>query len=335
MRSKSRKSSNAGAKLAGVLAVTALSGTLLYRRFKPNLVSPLPKALDSDQVCISIQPVGALSYYVDRHSEGRPLVLIHSINAAPSSIEMKPLFDHYRGTRPVYALDLPGFGFSERSADRTYSPTLYAQAIIALLEREVGEAADVIALSLGCEFAARAAWLRPELFNSLAMISPTGLNARPIDLPGELLYPVFSFPLWSQPAFELLTTRPSIRYYLNKNFVGEAPDILVDYAYATSHQPNARVAPFYFLSGQLFSPDICPAVYEKLSVPTMILYDRDPNISFDKLPDLLASNDLCQARRLVPSLGLPHWELLSETTATLDEFWVTAQEKNLSAPAAG
>jgi pimeloyl-ACP methyl ester carboxylesterase len=49
-----------------------------------------------------------------------PLLLIHSVNAAASAYEVRPLFDHYRGRRPVYALDLPGFGQSDRS-DRLYS----------------------------------------------------------------------------------------------------------------------------------------------------------------------------------------------------------------------
>jgi pimeloyl-ACP methyl ester carboxylesterase len=47
-----------------------------------------------------------------------PMLLVHSVNASASAAEMAPLFDYYRQSRSVYALDLPGFGFSDRS-DRT------------------------------------------------------------------------------------------------------------------------------------------------------------------------------------------------------------------------
>jgi pimeloyl-ACP methyl ester carboxylesterase len=56
---------------------------------------------------------GRLSYYVSGH--GPPLLLVHSINAAGSAYEVKPLYEHYARSRTVYALDLPGFGFSDRS----------------------------------------------------------------------------------------------------------------------------------------------------------------------------------------------------------------------------
>ena len=42
-------------------------------------------------------------------TDTRPLLLLHSINASASAYEVKPLFEHYRQQRPVYAPDLPGF----------------------------------------------------------------------------------------------------------------------------------------------------------------------------------------------------------------------------------
>jgi hypothetical protein len=48
-----------------------------------------------------------LAWYGDDTGSGRPLVLVPSINAAPSSFEVKPLFDLYRGRRQVFSLDLP------------------------------------------------------------------------------------------------------------------------------------------------------------------------------------------------------------------------------------
>jgi pimeloyl-ACP methyl ester carboxylesterase len=69
----------------------------------------------------------------------------------------------FRGQRPVYAIDLPGFGFSERT-DRVYYPELYADTLIEWIESYLPGSAqpvDLIALSLSCEFAAIAASVRP------------------------------------------------------------------------------------------------------------------------------------------------------------------------------
>jgi pimeloyl-ACP methyl ester carboxylesterase len=41
------------------------------------------------------------------------MLLVHSMNLAGSSAEMAPLFQHHQRDRRVYAIDLPGFGFSD------------------------------------------------------------------------------------------------------------------------------------------------------------------------------------------------------------------------------
>ena len=46
---------------------------------------------------------------------------------------MRPIFEHYRTSRRVIAVDLPGFGFSDRS-DRHYDIALYQSAIDAMLD---------------------------------------------------------------------------------------------------------------------------------------------------------------------------------------------------------
>ena len=144
-------------------------------------MKPLPEALDAPRRTLQTRAGGTVSCYFDDSGTGVPLLLIHSINAAPSAIEVKPLFDHYRGHRPVYALELPGFGFSDR-ADLDYSPALYAETINEFLASLPGPV-DVAALSTTAEFVARAAQARPEAFRSLVLISPTGMGRR--QPPGE------------------------------------------------------------------------------------------------------------------------------------------------------
>jgi pimeloyl-ACP methyl ester carboxylesterase len=202
--------------------------------------------------------------------------------------------------------------------------------VLDFLRTQVGEPADVVALSLGSEFIAQAALAQPDLFNSLVMISPSGFSARRDTRAsqrasqnglGNLLHPAFAFPLWARPFYDLLTTLTSIRYFLQQSFVGSVPPDLIDYDYAVAHQPGAENAPLYFISGKLFTPRIRQEVYERVQVPTLVLYDRDNFVSFEMLPELLAKNASWQAVRLVPSLGLPHFERLEDTVEVLNKFW--------------
>ena len=283
---------------------------------------PLPEAVDAPRRTLTSPRAGRVSYYADTQAAGRPLVLVHSINAAPSAFEMRPLFEHFRASRPVYALDLPGFGFSERS-DRRYSPELFTAAVADLLTQVVPEPADLVAFSLGAELAARTAIQLPERVTSLVLISPTGLGRRSLPSPaaGQRAHRALTLPLLSQGLYDLLTTRVSIRYCLGQAFVGKTPAELIDYAYATSHQPGARYAPLYFLSFQLFTPGAYEELYAKVDQPALILYDQDPNITFERLPELVAARENWQAERIAPTRGLPHWEKPAETIAAIETFW--------------
>ncbi|MCF8004131.1 MAG: alpha/beta hydrolase [Chromatiaceae bacterium] len=282
----------------------------------------LPEALDATRDSFATSHLKEISYYVGGPEDGRPLVLLHSINAAPSAFEMKPLYDHYRATRRVYVPELPGFGFSDRS-DRPYSPELYANAIIAFLTNVVQAPADVIAFSLSSEFAARAALSASERFLSLTLLSPTGFSARklPSGGVGRAMHSVFTLPGLGQGLYQLLTKRPSIRYFLQRSYVGTPPEAMVDYAYATSHQPGARHAPYYFLAGQLFTRQATETLYAKLQLPVLVLYDRDANVGFELLADLVASHSNWKAVRIVPTLGIPQWERTADCSTALDAFW--------------
>lgn len=291
-------------------------------RSREHGTGTLAPAMDAPVQELRSERAGRLACYADETASGRPLVLVHSLNAAPSAFEMKPLFEHYRSRRPVFALDLPGFGLSERG-ERRYSPELYAAAIEDLLERTVGEPADVVALSLGAELAARARLDRPSLVRSLALISPTGFSHG--KLPGEetsrRVRRILVLPGLGEILFALVTSRPSLRFFLDRSFHGPVPQEMIDYAHAAAHQPGAKYAPFSFLSGQIFTPHACERLYTRLDLPTLVLYDEDPNVSFERLPDWLEEDPRRRAVRIEPTRGLPHWEQPDRTFAALDAFW--------------
>jgi pimeloyl-ACP methyl ester carboxylesterase len=328
-----KSATSAGAVVAALAAAVggAVGGWIGYSALGVNHRLELPEMAPGERRTFIGQRTGMLSYYADRTAGGRPLVLIHSINAAGSAYEMKPLYMHYRSKRSVYALDLPGFGFSDRSK-RTYSARLYTDAIIDLLDTQVkGGPADVVALSLGAEFVARAALERPDLVRTLTLISPSGFSQRGNEKgtsqkagannSADSLYNTFNFPLWSQAFYDLLATPVSIKYFLKQSFQGPVPKDLIDYDYATTHQPGAKNAPLFFVSGKLFSSDIYDDVYTRLSQPILVLYDRDNFVRFDRLDEIVQEHPNWRAERITPTKGLPHWEQPDATFEKLDGFW--------------
>ena len=81
------------------------------------------------QLCSIPSKNGFLYAYVK--GQGKPLLLVHTVNAAASAAEVRPIFDLMSQHRTVYAIDLPGYGTSERSA-RLYTPRLMTDAILDL-----------------------------------------------------------------------------------------------------------------------------------------------------------------------------------------------------------
>ena len=208
---------------------------------------------------------------------GPPLLLVHSVNAAASAAEVRPLFEHCSARHTVFALDLPGYGLSDRS-QREYTPRLMTDALHATAQqiRKRCGTTPIAALgvSLGCEFVARAAAEQPALWGPLALVSPTGFRGRRAlrGPPGSTrkmagLYAVLSAPLWSQALFNGLTRPGVVRYFLQRTWGAKNIDeAMWAAAVATAHQPGARHAPLCFLGGGLFSADI-HTVYESLTQP--------------------------------------------------------------------
>jgi pimeloyl-ACP methyl ester carboxylesterase len=278
----------------------------------PNAVSGRRLAMDT--------PSGQISFYrsEERTNGGTPLLLIHSINAAGSSFEVRPIYEHFKRDRPVYSVDLPGFGFSERS-DRPYTPRLMVNAIHAMVGRIRAECGDqpidALALSLSSEFLARAASERPDHFRRLAFVSPTGLDSRApyreadgTTRANPTLYRIFRFPLWDRGFYALLTSRRSIRYFLQRTWGSKNIDeSMLDYDYLTTHQPGARFAPYFFVSGYLFSRDITQ-VYESLPMPVWLSHgirgdfqDYTDAARFAQRPNWTISK--------FPTGALPHFEV--------------------------
>ena len=261
--------------------------------------------------------------------QGVPMLLIHSINAAPSTAEVAPLHRHYQQHRTVFSLDLPGFGASDRT-DRDYTPRMMVDAIhvaVAEIQRRCGAVPiDALALSLSSEFLARAAVEHPSDYRSLAFVSPTGFNGtRPRRGPMEStlalpwLLRILRGPGWGRILFKGLTHPSVIRFFLQKTWGSRQIDNdLWAHAIRTSRTEGAEHAPLHFISGYLFSNDI-DNIYDQLRLPIWMTHGTRGD--FTDYRKKSRFNTHANWRFSVFSTGaLPHFEMLEKFCVEYDRF---------------
>ncbi len=282
--------------------------------------------------------LGRLTYYAassgSREADA-PLLLVHSINAAGSAYEIKPLYEHYRKTRSVYALELPGFGHSERGK-RTYTIRMMTDAIHKVVEAirtDHGPAPiDALALSLSCEFLARAITEKPLAYRSAALVSPTGFSTAPKasrwrdGTRGKpWLHAFFEFPLWSRAFFRLLTSQSGINYFLRKTWGSDNFDRgLAAYDYLTTHQEGAQHAPYYFVSGFLFSADIM-RIYHSLTLPVWMVHGtRGDFVNYENKHQVEGRANW--TIDVFETGAMPHFEATDQFVRTYDAFRSRHQE---------
>jgi pimeloyl-ACP methyl ester carboxylesterase len=216
---------------------------------------------------------------------GPPVLLIHSINAAASAFEMRGPFAGLQDAFRVQAIDLLGFGRSDRPA-RRYTPDDYIDLIGDTL-RQRGEPTALIASTLGAAYAVAAATRWPALVRALVLVCPTGIELL-ADPPGSLAavgYAVLRGPVGAA-IYKGLATPPSVRYFLEQQTYADpknvTPETFEGFYRATQH-PGAMYAPICFVSG-LLNYNISEE-FARLTQPLLIVWGRQAKITKLKQAD--------------------------------------------------
>lgn len=214
--------------------------------------------------------------YVERGSgTGAPVVLVHSIHAAAWNMEWRQVVPDLARAHRVFAIDLLGFGASDRP-DMPYTATRYLELLHDFLRDVVGEPAIVVGSSLGGTYAIALAASHPALVRAVCAIGPAGVTR--LTGPGGAGSRGFMRFLRSSTGsvfFNAMVTRPSIRIFLRSVYANRRAmtDETVELFWAGAHHPNARFAPAAFIGMQL-NHDIRPAL-PALTVPLLLLWGRE------------------------------------------------------------
>ena len=205
--------------------------------------------------------------------EGPPVLLVHGIHAAASSFEwrrtVEPLSRHFR----VTAIDLLGFGLSDRPAI-DYSAETYIGLLLDFIRDVMQSSPAVVASSLSASYAVSLGFRARSRISGLVLVNPVGMDrlqspAGPLE---SLLQGALDTPVIGQSLYNVLVSEASIRYFLREQVYAHPEAIdnaLVEQMYWTSHQPGARHAPAAFIGGALNCA--IDEILPRLTVPTLVI----------------------------------------------------------------
>ncbi len=257
-----------------------------------------------------------------RARKGRPVLLLHGIHATAWSYEWRSNVDALAAQHDVYALDLLGFGMSDRPQLR-YSARLYMRLIDDFARQVIGEATTLIASSLTAAYAAVLGARDPGQYPALVLIEPTGLVRRnsAASTGGDVARLVVDAPLVGSAVFNALASRRSVRYWLERAYVDlefVTPELVSIY-YRAAHQPGARHAPAAFLSGHL-NLDVRGAI-RRLRQPVLLVWgEQAVETPVEDARGFMALNPALQLTILDPAGMLPHDEQSAEFNGIVTRF---------------
>jgi pimeloyl-ACP methyl ester carboxylesterase len=294
---------------AGVAALAAVNAVI-----QRNASEPDDSALGGSARFFSWKHGRVFYKVAGAQNPGPPLVFIHGVGAGSSSFMWRKNFDELAKTFHVYAIDLLGFGFSDKPSSASYSADLYVELITDFLREVSGYPAHILASSLGGAYAIRVADEHPELIKAMILNGPTGsdtLSRRP-GMAGAAFYGLLQSPVLGTSFYNVMASERSIRDYARDNLFYDhrrVTDRLVANLYATSHQPGAQHAIAAFLSGYLNTDTRAP--FARLTQPTVLVWGKqDTTTPVEQAYSLAESNPLARVEvfdycRMMPEQEMP------------------------------
>ena len=245
--------------------------------------------------------------------EGEPLVLVHGFDS--SLLEFRRLIPELAKEFKVYALDLLGFGFCDRTATDRADPNAIKQHLKAFIEQVVGHSpVTLVGASMGGGASIDFVTSYPEMVKKLVLIDAVGFAGGPAI--GRIMFP----PLdkWATDFLKSPNVRRKIseRAYYDKSFVTPDAEIcaslhLLMPEWAKGLIRFTKSGGYNFLSKRI----------KDVSVPTLVLWGRQDQI--------LGTKDAARFEKVIAHAQLvwiencghvPHLEKASTTAQHIAHF---------------
>ncbi len=189
-------------------------------------------------------------HYIKK-GKGTPILLLHDLTAGSSHYEFHKIMDPLSRQYEVYAIDLLGYGLSDKP-NMTYTSFLYVQLLTDFVKTVIGRKTDVIATGDSSSLVVMTCHNNPEVFNRLVLINPQSLyqfNLIP-SRKTRTLKLLIDLPIIGTFLYNLVTSRTAFLHLFHNHYFTdcselEKSDLL---AYVESSHKNDYTSKYSFSS---------------------------------------------------------------------------------------
>lgn len=279
--------------------------------------------------------LGIMAYYtpidppqISNSPENQPLVFLHSLGGGSSAYEWSKVYPAFAASYRIIAPDLIGWGQSSHPV-RSYQISDYLTQFTELLE-QVGPPATVVASSLTAGLIVQLAAQRPDLFQNLFLVCPSGYGETEADYSRGIAAqlagtPIIDRLLYSVGAANEFAVRNFLENFLFADRSRVTPEMVSAYL-ASAQQLNAEYTALASLKGNLCF-DLTDHITQ-LQTPTTIIWGERSRFGNSSLGQRLVNlnSQLIKAFHTIPKVGvLPHLETPAIVTGLLQKALQNSQ----------
>jgi pimeloyl-ACP methyl ester carboxylesterase len=266
----------------------------------PSRIATLPVSHMPTDHFIEVGSVKAR--YWEAGTTGSAVLLLHGIGC--SVLEWERNIEALAARHRVFALDLLGFGLTDKPGHETYSLRRLSQFVLDFMKAKAIAQAHLAGNSLGGRLALECAAMAPRQVTSLLLVDPAGMERRDT---------LFEFRLATLPVLGEIFTRPNrlgTKMLWQKAFAAPSSFVtkeLVTTKVSLARQPGAQSAFLKTLRGFLdfrgFRPELVAELHAALpniQAPTLVVWGRD-----DRFVPCAHAEVL---RRALPNVEVQIWD---------------------------
>lgn len=188
------------------LSVAAVAGMYLYNKYMYEKAEEKNPGNEKD--LFYHWKEGAIHY--KKIGEGKPILLLHNLDSASSSIEWQKIIKRLSMQHTVYAIDLIGYGHSEKPA-MDYTIFLYVQLITNFIKDVIKEQTAVITSNMSAPIAIMTEQMDHNLINEIIMINPVSMRRSELipDCTSKIKKNIINLPIIGTFLYHQLISRTS------------------------------------------------------------------------------------------------------------------------------